>query len=342
VMARRLALTAALLVLFAGVGAGNAAAACTTPVKSTGYEPSNANAAFPVDDTQWVAQSFSVSSAGQLSKLSLDLEQADGGMDSITVQIRSDAGDSPAATILATRTAIYPSTSPQFADFDFSSAGIQLAAGTTYWIVATNDQSVMTGYEWEANNTSPTYADGHAATSPNHGSNWGAQDYDLLFQVWTQTCTADVQPPITPGPPALASVSGLGASPNVFAAASSGPSATLTKRRPVGTTVSYTLNEAASVKFTIKRRAKGRRVKRGKRKVCVKPTRKNRKKHRCSRFVRVKGSFSLNGVAGKNSFHFTGRLSGRKLSPGRYKLVATPTAAGKAGRPISTGFRIVR
>jgi hypothetical protein len=330
-------------VFFAGVGAGNAAAACTTPVKSTAYEPSNANAAFPVDDTQWVAQSFRVSSAGHLSKVSLDLEQADGGMDSITVQIRPDAGDSPAATILATRTATYPSTSPQFADFDFSSAGIQLAAGTTYWIVATNNQSVMTGYEWEANNSGPTYADGNVATSPNHGSDWGAQSaYDLLFQVWTQTCTADAPPPTTPGPPALASVSGLGASPSVFAAASSGPSATLTKRRAVGTTVGYTLNEAASVKFTIKRRAKGRRVKRGKRKVCVKPTRKNRKKHRCTRLVKVKGSFTLNGAAGQNSFHFTGRLGGKKLPPGRYRLVATPSAGGKAGTPISTGFQIVR
>jgi hypothetical protein len=244
---------------------------------------------------------------------------------------------------LGTSTRTLSNTSTEFADFDFSSDRILLAQGTTYWIVASNDQSFMTGYEWEDDNTSPSYADGHAATSANHGSTWSpATDNDLLFQVWTQTCTADAPPPTTPGPPALASVSGLGASPNVFAAASSGPSATLTKRRPVGTTVSYTLNEAAAVKFTVKRRAKGRRVKRGKRKVCVKPTRKNRKKRRCVRYVGVKGSFTLNGAAGKNSFHFTGRLNGRKLPPGRYRLLATPSAGGKAGLPISTAFRIVR
>jgi hypothetical protein len=47
-------------------------------------------------------------------------------------------------------------------------------------------------------------------------------------------------------------------------------------------------------------------------------------------------------VAGKHSFHFTGRLNGKKLKPGRYRLVATPSAGGNKGKPTSTGFRIVR
>ncbi len=48
------------------------------------------------------------------------------------------------------------------------------------------------------------------------------------------------------------------------------------------------------------------------------------------------------GIAGKNSFRFTGRLNGRKLKPGRYRLLATPTAGGLKGKASSTGFRIVR
>ncbi len=56
----------------------------------------------------------------------------------------------------------------------------------------------------------------------------------------------------------------------------------------------------------------------------------------------LKGSFSRNGVAGRNSFHFTGRLNGRKLKPGRYRLVATPSVGGRKGKPTSTSFRIVR
>jgi hypothetical protein len=112
-------------------------------------------------------------------------------------------------------------------------------------------------------------------------------------------------------------------------------------RRPP-TRGSFNLNEAATVSFTVTRRAKGRTIKRGKKRVCVKPTRKNRKRRLCTRVVTLKGSFTRNGVAGKNSFHFTGRLSGRKLRPGRYRLVATPTAGGKKGKPTSSRFRIVR
>src|SRR2546428_194872 len=73
-----------------------------------------------------------------------------------------------------------------------------------------------------------------------------------------------------------------------------------------------------------------------------KPTRRNRKKHRCKRLVRLKGGFTLTGKAGTNSFHFTGRLRGHKLKPGRYRLVATPVVNGVKGKPASVRFRIVR
>jgi hypothetical protein len=151
------------------------------------------------------------------------------------------------------------------------------------------------------------------------------------------------------GAPAAAAIaSALTFSHKTFAAESRGPSAKNARKRtrkrkvPRGTKVSFNLNEAASVRFTVTRRVKGRRVKRGKRTACVKPTGKNRKRKRCTRVVTLKGSFSRNGVAGKNSFHFTGRLRGRKLKLGRYRLVATPTAGGLRGKPTSSGFRIVR
>ena len=144
-------------------------------------------------------------------------------------------------------------------------------------------------------------------------------------------------------PAALATVSGLSFSSTTFAAESSGPPATNARHKATrGTKVSYSLNEAATARFTINRRTKGRRVKHGKRRVCAKPTRKNHKRRRCTRVVTLKGSFSRNGVAGKNSFHFTGRLNGRKLKPGRYRLVATPSAGGTNGKPTSSAFRIVR
>ena len=134
----------------------------------------------------------------------------------------------------------------------------------------------------------------------------------------------------------------LGAFPAVFVAESSGPSAVITKKRHLGTTVRFTLHEAGKVRFTVTKQASGRTVKRGKQRVCVRPTRKNRSHKQCKRQVTLKGSFNINGIKGKNRFHFTGRLHGKKLPPGRYRLVATPIIGGVAAKPTSTVFQIVR
>jgi hypothetical protein len=127
-------------------------------------------------------------------------------------------------------------------------------------------------------------------------------------------------------------------SPSIFAAAVRGPSVAQ-RRVPVGSRVSYRLSEAAPVTFTVERRAAGRRV--GGR--CVRPTRANRRRPRCTRYVRVRGSFIHRGRAGANSFKFTGRLAGRKLSPARYRLVGiAKDAAGNISTPARASFRIVR
>jgi hypothetical protein len=47
-------------------------------------------------------------------------------------------------------------------------------------------------------------------------------------------------------------------------------------------------------------------------------------------------------AAGKNSFHFSGRLGRHTLLPGRYRLDATPRADGKTGKTVSAAFRILR
>ena len=126
-------------------------------------------------------------------------------------------------------------------------------------------------------------------------------------------------------------------------AAASGDSAVPAQRRrrrpPVGTRVSFRLSEAASVRFTVERARPGRRV-RGR---CVKPSRRNRKRRRCTRYVRQRGSFTVQGTAGETRFRFTGRLRGRKLRPGRYRLVAVATdATGHGSAPERAPFRIVR
>jgi hypothetical protein len=144
----------------------------------------------------------------------------------------------------------------------------------------------------------------------------------------------------TPGRDAVAPVlRSLSLSRTAFVAANTGPSAIAAAK--VGTTVSYRLSEAARVTFTVVRRKAG--IRRGGR--CVKRTRRapaNAK--RCTRWVRVKGSFAQDGATGANSIRFMGRLRGRALRPGRYRLVVrAKDAAGNAtARPVRRGFKIVR
>jgi len=126
-----------------------------------------------------------------------------------------------------------------------------------------------------------------------------------------------------------------------FAAATSGDSLIPAGRRraPVGTTLTFRLDEAATVRFTVEKQAAGRRV--GRR--CVKPSRSNRRRPKCTRFVLQRGSFSAAAVAGANRSRFTGRLRNRKLGVGRYRLVAVATdAAGNKSAAKRATFRIVR
>ncbi len=145
------------------------------------------------------------------------------------------------------------------------------------------------------------------------------------------------------GAGATAAASDLVVSPKAFAAAAGGPSALAArKKRKAGAKVNYTLNVAASVNFTVRRSLLGRRKGKGNKARCVAKTKRNARARRCTRIVTLKAGFSQQGKAGTNSFRFTGRLGNRKLKPGRYVLVATPSTGGKAGNPITAPFRIVR
>ena len=143
--------------------------------------------------------------------------------------------------------------------------------------------------------------------------------------------------PVTSSPVAgLAKTSHLSISPNAFLAAGSGPSALAARR--TGARVSYTLNLAASVRFTVERPVRGRRVKGH----CVAKRKSNRRSRSCTRYSTLRGSFTLKGKAGANSFRFTGRIAGRRLRPGRYRLVATPSVGARAGTSARAEFRIRR
>lgn len=93
-------------------------------------------------------------------------------------------------------------------------------------------------------------------------------------------------------------------------------------RRGRTTTVRYTLSEAATVTFKAQRRVK----RRGK-----------------LRWVKLPGALRHSGRAGANALGFDGRLKGRRLKPGRYRLVAVARdAAGNQAPPQRARFRVVR
>jgi len=105
----------------------------------------------------------------------------------------------------------------------------------------------------------------------------------------------------------------------------------------LGATVGYRLSEPASVRFRVQKPTSGRRV--GGR--CVKPSSATAGAKRCTRWKTLHHFFDHFGAAGRNSFHFNGRLGGVKLKPGLYRLVAVPTdLSGRRGNKALRTFRI--
>jgi hypothetical protein len=127
----------------------------------------------------------------------------------------------------------------------------------------------------------------------------------------------------------------VGLAPTRFRAARSGASVA----SPLGTRVTYALSEPAATAFSVKRLARGRRV--GSR--CVKPTRRNRRARPCTRVIALRHGFNHEGRAGFNNLRFRGRLGGRSLRVGRYRLtLVAQDAAGHRSSAARARFRILR
>jgi len=124
-------------------------------------------------------------------------------------------------------------------------------------------------------------------------------------------------------------ISALKLSPTAFVAAERGGPTGGTD----GTKVTYRNAVASTTTFTIQRRKSG--VRRNGR--CV--ARSGRRGSSCPRYVSV-GSFTRTDVAGFNTFTFTGRIRGRALTPGRYRLLVTSRADGRTSTAVTITFRI--
>ena len=139
-------------------------------------------------------------------------------------------------------------------------------------------------------------------------------------------------PPDTTDP----DVTGLALSRTRFRLGSELPSVAAVR---TGTSIRFTISEAATVTLRFRRAAPGRRV--GGR--CRKPTRRNRSRRRCTRMLSVRGSVSLAVQPGARRIKFAGRLSARRrLTPGRYQLILSAAdAAGNVSTPDRARFRLL-
>jgi hypothetical protein len=101
--------------------------------------------------------------------------------------------------------------------------------------------------------------------------------------------------------------------------------------------VTFRLNESAIVVFGVQRGRPGRTIN-GR---CRRTGGSHRNAQRCTIWSAVAGSFRITGTRGAHRLTFTGRIGGRTLDPGRYRLVARAhTTAGGFGKPVGARFSI--
>jgi hypothetical protein len=156
---------------------------------------------------------------------------------------------------------------------------------------------------------------GHASGSAVDTSTAGTHTFSVTATskdgyVGTLSVTYTVAAPI----PVL---SALRLSVRSFRAAAHGP--TLGTSTRTGTTISYNDTLRATATLTVLR--------------CT------AKNSGCTRLKQA-GSFTHRDQTGANTLHFTGRLGGKRLRPGRYQLRITATLAGQTSTPIGSSFRV--
>jgi uncharacterized delta-60 repeat protein len=105
-----------------------------------------------------------------------------------------------------------------------------------------------------------------------------------------------------------------------------------------GTKIRYTLSEPARVTIRIQKGKAGRKV--GRR--CLKPTRARRGKPRCKRWVNLR-TLTRESVQGDSVVPFSGRVRGRKLTPGPYRMrLSAVDAAGNRSTTTTLRFRVIK
>jgi hypothetical protein len=141
-------------------------------------------------------------------------------------------------------------------------------------------------------------------------------------------------------------LSPLSLSASHFLAAASGASIAKTA---TGTTLTYTVSAAATTTFVVEDVLPGRLLpasSKGGPRDCVAPNAATLpvKLPKCTRYVGLTPYLTHRGPAGLNSVHLTGRLNGRALAPGSYRLLATAMSTAtptELSASVTHSFRIL-
>jgi subtilisin family serine protease len=151
-------------------------------------------------------------------------------------------------------------------------------------------------------------------------------------------------PPPPPPPPPIADIrspllSSFSLAPATFRAFRAGTSVRAAAT-VFGTLMRFRVDEPSRARLQVHRRLPGRRVGR----LCLVATRARvrARRPRCTRYL-LKGAYSMPGqLTGLVRRRFTGRIAGRALAPGLYRLMAVATdLSGNRSLPVRRNFRIV-
>lgn len=131
------------------------------------------------------------------------------------------------------------------------------------------------------------------------------------------------------------------ASPSVVAPAPDRQKPVLTRLTASRTELAFDLTESGRVGLRAERAVTGVRTKAGR---CVAATarkgRTTRRPRACVRYVAA-ARVTLTGTAGRTTVKLDGRLGGKRLAAGRYRVTATPVdGAGNVGAAVSATLRI--
>jgi Tol biopolymer transport system component len=166
------------------------------------------------------------------------------------------------------------------------------------------------------------------------GDGWKGRDFESVHMRVLRGECPGAQPVTGEGPPPENDDDGTATPPRpVLSSLAVVPSRFWTGGRRSGTTIRFKLSHAARVTLRFDRLSTGHR--RGRR--CVSGSKARGK--RCT-IVKRAGSLTVNGNAGSNRQRFSGKLKGKRLALGRYRITAT--VAGGSGKAPAARAVVVR